>query len=346
MYGDRLYIANATGCSSIYGGNLPTTPYAVNCEQRGPAWSNSLFEDNAEYGFGQRFAIDKQTEIAQELLKQLAPELGDTFVDSLLRADQSNDAAIRQQRARVAALRERLARIDKPIARNLDRLADFLVRKSVWIIGGDGWAYDIGFGGLDHVLAMNRDVNILVLDTEVYSNTGGQQSKATPIGATAKFASAGKVLGKKDLAHIAMTYGSAYVAQISLGAKDSHTVKVFEEAESYHGTSLIIAYSHCIAHGYDLKAGLEQQKLAVDSGYWPLFRFDPRRSGNGDPMLKLDSAAPKIPVEDYLSRETRFKVLEASAPERYRELHLRAQEEVNKRYAAYQKMAVIVDEKK
>jgi len=339
MYGDRLYIANATGCSSIYGGNLPTTPYAVNCENRGPAWSNSLFEDNAEYGFGHRFAVDKKTEIAQELLKQLAPELGGVLVEAILEADQSKEAGIREQRARVAALKERIANSQSPIAKRLSQVADFLVRKSVWIIGGDGWAYDIGFGGLDHVLAMNRDVNILVLDTEVYSNTGGQQSKATPIGATAKFASAGKVLGKKDLGLIAMTYGSAYVAQIALGAKDSHTVKAFEEAESYRGTSLIIAYSHCIAHGYDLKAGLDQQKLAVDSGYWPLYRFDPRRAGTTEPMLKLDSPEPKLPVAEYLQRETRFKVLEAADPERYRTLQQRAQEEVTKRFAAYQRLA-------
>jgi pyruvate-ferredoxin/flavodoxin oxidoreductase len=278
-------------------------------------------------------------EIAGELLQQLAPQLGDDFVSAILKADQSNEAAIAGQRKRVAALKEKLAGIDSPIARRLYRGADYLVKKSVWIIGGDGWAYDIGFGGLDHVVATNPDVNILVLNTEVYSNTGGQQSKATPIGAVAKFAAAGKQSSRKDLAAIAMTYGTAYVASIAMGAKDSHTVKVFEEAESYPGTSLIIAYAHCIAHGYDLKHGLDQQKLAVDSAYWPLFRFDPRRGGNGEPLLKLDSAAPKIPVADYLKRETRFNVLEATDPARYRELHERAQEEVNKRFAIYERLA-------
>jgi len=339
MYGDRLFIANATGCSSIYGGNLPTTPYTKNCQGRGPAWSNSLFEDNAEYGFGQRFGIDKHSEIARELLKDLAPQLGDDFVAALLTADQSTDKAISLQRERVAALRERIKDNALPAAQRLLQVADYLVKKSVWIVGGDGWAFDIGFGGLDHVIAMNPDVNILVLDTEVYSNTGGQQSKATPIGAIAKFAAAGKQMGRKDLGLYAMSYGSAYVASIALAAKDSHTVKVFEEAESYNGTSLIIAFAHCIDHGYDLKAGLDQQKLAVETGYWPLFRFDPRRAGTGEPLLKLDSPAPKTPVATYLERETRFKALQAADPERYKFLHGLAQEEVNRRYANYEKMA-------
>jgi pyruvate-ferredoxin/flavodoxin oxidoreductase len=339
MFGDRLFIANATGCSSIYGGNLPTTPYTMNCEGRGPAWSNSLFEDNAEYGFGQRFALDKHTEIAAELLQQLAPQIGDEFVAAILKADQSSEAGIAEQRKRIAALKEKIAGLESPSAKRLLLGADFLVKKSVWILGGDGWAFDIGFGGLDHVIATNPDVNILVLNTEVYSNTGGQQSKATPIGAVAKFAAGGKQTGRKDLGAIAMTYGTAYVASVAMGAKDSHAVKVFEEAESFSGTSLIIAYAHCIAHGYDLKHGLEQQKLAVDSAYWPLFRFDPRRAATGEPLLKLDSPSPKIPVADYLKRETRFSVLEASDPERYRDLHERAQEEVNKRFAIYERIA-------
>jgi pyruvate-ferredoxin/flavodoxin oxidoreductase len=272
-------------------------------------------------------------------LQQLAPQLGDELVVSILKADQSSEAGIAEQRKRVAALKEKLATIDSPLAQRLLLGADFLVKKSVWIIGGDGWAFDIGFGGLDHVIATNPDVNILVLNTEVYSNTGGQQSKATPIGAVAKFAAAGKQSGRKDLAAIAMTYGTAYVAAVAMGAKDSHTVKVFEEAESYPGASLIIAYAHCIAHGYELKFGLDQQKLAVDSGYWPLFRFDPRRAGDGEPMFKLDSSAPKIPVEEYLKRETRFSVLQATDPDRYRELHERAQEEINKRFANYERLA-------
>ena len=339
MYGDRLFIANATGCSSIYGGNLPTTPYATNCAGRGPAWSNSLFEDNAEYGFGQRFAVDKHSEIARELLKELAPQIGDEFVTAMLASDQSTEAGIAAQRERVLVLKQKIADNQSPIAHRLSQVADYLVKKSVWIIGGDGWAFDIGFGGLDHVIAMNPDVNILVLNTEVYSNTGGQASKATPIGAVAKFAAAGKQMGRKDLGLIAMTYGSAYVASIAMGAKDSHTVKVFEEAQTYSGTSLIIAYAHCIAHGYDLKNGYDQQKLAVETGYWPLYRFDPRRAGTGEPMLKLDSSAPKIPVEQYLAKETRFSVLEKADPERFALLHKLAQEEVNRRHATYEKMA-------
>ncbi|MDB6024361.1 MAG: pyruvate flavodoxin/ferredoxin oxidoreductase domain protein [Verrucomicrobiales bacterium] len=339
MFGDRAMIANATGCSSIYGGNLPTTPYTVNQEGRGPAWSNSLFEDNAEYGFGQRLAIDKQTEFARELLKLSAPRLGDAFVDELLNAKQITAADFKAQRERVLSLRERLIGFDDSTTRQLSALADFLVKKSVWIVGGDGWAYDIGFGGLDHVIAMNADVNILVLDTEVYSNTGGQQSKSTPTGAMAKFAVSGKRSGKKDLGLIAMTYGSAYVAQIALGSKDSHTVKVFEEAESYPGTSLIIAYSPCIAHGYGLSHGLDQQKLAVDTGYWPLYRFDPRRAALGEPALKLDSPAPKTPLEKFWANETRFQSLTTKEPERAREILESAQAAIHKKYAFYEKLA-------
>ncbi len=342
MYGDRLLIANATGCSSIYGGNLPTTPYSVNREGRGPAWSNSLFEDNAEYGLGQRLGVDQQAELARHLLKKLAPRLGDSFVDELLDAKQATETEIAQQRVRVAALKQQLQTLDSLDGSKLMAVADFLVKKSVWIVGGDGWAYDIGFGGLDHVIASNTDVNILVLDTEVYSNTGGQQSKSTPLGATAKFAASGKRQGKKDLGLIAMTYGTAYVAQVALGAKDSQTVKVLEEAESYDGTSLIIAYSPCIAHGYGLGLGLEQQKHAVDSGYFPLYRFDPRRAALGQPGLKLDSPAPKITLESFWKAETRFQILAAKDPDRARALLAEAQANVFKRFEFYEKLAGLV----
>ncbi len=277
LFGDRLLIGNATGCSSIYGGNLPTTPYCVDAAGRGPTWSNSLFEDNAEFGFGFRLAIDKHNEQAKNLLRELSGQIGDNLVGELIDADQSNEAGLRAQRERVEALRKKLAGIDNEQARRLELLADYLVRKSVWMLGGDGWAYDIGYGGLDHVLSIPRNVNILVLDTEVYSNTGGQASKATPMGAAAKFAAAGKSIGKKDLGLMAMNYGHVYVASVAMGAKDNHTVQAFLEAESYDGPSLIIAYSHCIAHGYDLVYGLDQQKMAVESGIWPLYRFDPRR---------------------------------------------------------------------
>jgi len=339
LFGDRAVIANATGCSSIYGGNLPTTPYTTNASGRGPAWSNSLFEDNAEYGLGMRFAIDKQAEIAREILGTLAPQVGDTLAGDILGADQHGDAAIAAQRERVVQLRQRLGQIDGTDARRLDVIADALVRKSVWIIGGDGWAYDIGFGGLDHVLSLGRDVNILVLDTEVYSNTGGQQSKSTPLGASAKFAMGGKARPKKDLGLIAMSYGSAYVARVALGAKDSQTVKVFDEAERFPGTSLIIAYSHCIAHGYAMRFGLEQQKLAVDCGTWPLYRFDPRRTDEGLPAFQLDSAQPKIPIARYLANELRFKMIEKSAPERFKELQAAAQVDCERRWKLHQQLA-------
>ncbi|MGZ5567960.1 MAG: thiamine pyrophosphate-dependent enzyme, partial [Limisphaerales bacterium] len=341
MYGDRLIIANATGCSSIYGGNLPTTPYTANSEGRGPAWSNSLFEDNAEYGLGQRIGVDKQTDLARLLLKSFAPKLGDSFVDELLNAPQSNEAEFAQQRARVRELKQRLQNDSSLDAARLYALADFMVRKSVWILGGDGWAYDIGFGGLDHVIASNIDVNILVLDTEVYSNTGGQSSKSTPIGAAAKFAAGGKRQSKKDLGLIAMTYGSAYVAQIAMGAKDNQAIKAFEEAESHRGTSLIIAYSPCIAHGYGLGHGLDQQKLAVDTGYWPLYRFDPRRAAVGEPALKLDSPAPKSPLEKFWAAETRFQVLSSKDPEAAKQLLSHAQSAIKDRYAFYEKLAAI-----
>ncbi|MGK5088528.1 pyruvate:ferredoxin (flavodoxin) oxidoreductase [Bdellovibrionota bacterium FG-2] len=339
LYGDRLMIANATGCSSIYGGNLPTTPYAKNAEGRGPAWSNSLFEDNAEYGFGMRVALDKHVEYSQELVKQFSAKLGDALVNALLSADQSTEAGIFQQRERIVELKKKLHDLKEPEARRLEAIADYLVKKSVWIVGGDGWAYDIGFGGLDHVLAAGRKVNILVLDTEVYSNTGGQASKATPLGASAKFAVAGKLTPKKDLGLIAMSYGNVYVARIAFGAKDLQTVQALSEAESFPGTSIIIAYSHCIAHGYGLHLGLEQQKLAVESGYWPLFRFDPRRAEAGEGALKLDSAAPKIPLTRYIANEIRYRMLEKIDPDHAREMQAAAQKVVNQRYEYYEHLA-------
>lgn len=336
LFGDRLMVANATGCSSIYGGNLPTTPWTTDRNGRGPAWANSLFEDNAEFGLGFRLSVDAHSRYAQSLLRSLSSELSDELVTGLLQASQDTEAAISDQRERVVLLRSRLARIDRPEAKLLSSLADYLVKKSVWIVGGDGWAYDIGFGGLDHVLLSGQDVNLLVLDTEVYSNTGGQQSKATPIGAAAKFAAAGKELPKKDLGMLAMMYGHVYVARVALGAKDAHTVKAFVEAESFPGPSLIIAYSHCIAHGYDLQLGAEQQRLAVDSGVWPLYRFDPRRLDAGEAPLKLDSAPGKTSVQKYMAGEGRFRMVELADPQRYRELVKAAERDVAMRRAMYE----------
>ncbi|BDG03778.1 pyruvate:ferredoxin (flavodoxin) oxidoreductase [Anaeromyxobacter oryzae] len=339
LYGDRAVIANATGCSSIFGGNLPTTPYTQNAEGRGPAWANSLFEDNAEFGFGMRLSIDKQNEQAKEILAKMGTLVGDGLVKELLEADQSDEAGIQKQRARVATLKEKLAGQKSLEAKWLLRIADYLVRKSVWIVGGDGWAYDIGYGGLDHVIAQGRDVNILVLDTEVYSNTGGQASKATPMGAAAKFAVAGKSLGKKDLAMLAMSYGHPYVARIALGAKDAQTVNALKEADSYHGTSVIIAYSHCIAHGYDLSEALGQQEKAVDSGYWPLFRYDPRRVASGESPLKLDSPAPKLDLAEFEKGETRFRQVEQANPEAFKRMLEQAQKDVREKYALYEQLA-------
>lgn len=339
LYGDRLMIANATGCSSIYGGNLPTTPYTTDGCGRGPAWANSLFEDNAEFGLGMRASLDQSRVFAEVLLRGQAGSLGDDLVSSILSADQSSEAGIGAQRERVEALRKALSGQTTREARTLDQIADYLVDKSVWIVGGDGWAYDIGFGGLDHVIASGRNINILVLDTEVYSNTGGQQSKSTPLGAVAKFSMAGKAVAKKDLGLIATTYGTVYVARVALGAKDGHTVSVFREAESYQGPSLIIAYSHCVAHGYSLSQGLEQQKKAVACGYWPLFRFDPRRSEKGENPMKLDSAAPKGSLRDFTANETRFQMLERINPERSAMLQEMAAESVKERFALYQQMA-------
>jgi len=341
LFGDRLAIANATGCSSIYGGNLPTTPYAVNKCGRGPTWCNSLFEDNAEFGLGYRVSMDKQKEFAEELVKKLAPQLGDNFITEILLADQSDEAGIYEQRERVVALKEKLKPIDSPEAKLLLTLADMLVRKSVWIVGGDGWAYDIGYGGLDHVLASGRDVNVLVLDTEVYSNTGGQMSKSTPRGAIAKFAAGGKPAGKKDLGLIAMTYGHIYVASVAMGVKDEHTLKAFMEAESYPGPSLIIAYSHCIAHGIALDQGIgaRQQKLAVDSGQWLLYRFDPRRADKGENPLQLDSPAAKVKLQDYLLSENRFKMLTKSKPDDAKKFFAQAQVDADRRWKFYQFLA-------
>jgi len=339
LFGDRALIANATGCSSIYGGNLPTTPYSANKEGRGPAWANSLFEDNAEFGLGYRLAVDKHNEFALEMLHSLAGKIGDELVAALVSADMSTEIGIKAQRERVAVLQERLAAIGTAEAKRLSLVADYLVKKSVWIVGGDGWAYDIGYGGLDHVLASGRNVNVLVLDTEVYSNTGGQASKSTPIGASAKFAMAGKSLPKKDLSMIAMVYGNVYVAKVAMGAKDAQTAKAFQEAESYDGPSLILAYSHCIAHGYDLVHGLDQQKLAVDSGHWPLFRYDPRRVYEGQGPLVMDSPAPKIDLGTYVRNETRYRMIEQQNPERFKHLLAMAQRDTTNRYAAYENLA-------
>ena len=340
LVGDRLLIANATGCSSIYGGNLPTTPYCSNSAGRGPTWANSLFEDNAEFGLGLHLAVQQRAKTARELLQTHATRVGPDFVTEILTADQSTEAGIAAQRDRVLVLRAKLSQLrDDPGAKRLDFLADDLVKKSVWIIGGDGWAYDIGYGGLDHVLASGANVKVLVLDTEVYSNTGGQASKSTPMGAVAKFASGGKGTAKKDLALIAMQYGHVYVAKVAFGAKDSQVVTAFREAESYNGPALIIAYSHCIAHGYGLHLGLEQQKLAVDSGYWPLFRFDPRLAEKGEVPLKLDSTAPKVSLDKFMANETRFGILKNIAPARAAELAAQAQAQVRQHYALYQHLA-------
>ncbi|MCP9910100.1 4Fe-4S dicluster domain-containing protein, partial [Cyanobium sp. BA20m-p-22] len=344
LFGDRMLIANATGCSSIYGGNLPTTPWSANAEGRGPAWSNSLFEDNAEFGYGMRVARDQQRQMALDLLERLVGQLEPAEFPPLLaaairNADQGDEAGIVEQRQRVAELKARLAGMEQPEARQLLELADALVKTSVWLVGGDGWAYDIGFGGLDHVLASGRDVNALVLDTEVYSNTGGQASKSTPRGAVAKFAAAGKAAPKKDLGLMAMTYGTVYVASVAMGARDEHTIRVFLEAESYPGPSLIIAYSHCIAHGIDMAQGMAHQKLAVDSGRWLLYRYDPRRAERGETPLQLDSPAPKRSLKEAMEQENRFRMLRYSQPERAQALVRQAQKELECRWATYRALA-------
>jgi pyruvate-ferredoxin/flavodoxin oxidoreductase len=341
LFGDRLLIANATGCSSIYGGNLPTTPYTVNPQGRGPAWCNSLFEDNAEFGLGLRLAVDKKAEYARELVHQLAPQLGDVLVSGLLVLNQTTEKAIDEQRARVTELKSKLAAIQSPPARDLLAVADALVRKSVWLVGGDGWAYDIGFGGLDHVLGSGANINVLVLDTEVYSNTGGQMSKSTPRAAVAKFATGGKRTSKKDLAMEAISYGSVYVARVAMGGSDTHTVKAFQEAEAYDGPSLIIAYSHCIAHGFDMSFGLEQQKAAVNCGYWPLMRYNPALRLEGKNPFLLDSKAPKIPLKQYAYQEARYTMLAQSNPEVAKELLQIAQADVDRQWQVYSNRAAI-----
>ena len=341
LFGDRLYIANATGCSSIYGGNLPTTPYASNAQGRGPAWSNSLFEDNAEFGFGMRIALDQQKEFAEMLVTRLAGTIGDELAKALLGAAQNTETEVNQQRERVKALKEKLAANNSSDARNLLAIADSLVRKSVWILGGDGWAFDIGFGGLDHVLGSGKKVNVLVLDTEVYSNTGGQASKATPRGAVAKFAASGKTTSRKDLAMEAVSYGSVYVAQVALGGNDSHVVKAFQEAEAHNGPSIIIAYSSCIAHGYDLVHGLEQQKLAVQSGYWPLMRYNPALRDEGKNPFQLDSKAPAIRLKDYAYREARYTMLARGNPELAAFLLKEAQDDVERQWRVYSARAAM-----
>ncbi|NOZ72693.1 MAG: pyruvate:ferredoxin (flavodoxin) oxidoreductase [Chloroflexi bacterium] len=343
LFGDRAIVANATGCSSIYGGNLPTTPWSMNKDGRGPAWSNSLFEDNAEFGMGMRLTMDKQTEYARELVHRLREQIGEELADKLLSTDQSSEAGIDAQRGHVAALKAKLAGINDPAAKDLLSLADVLVKRSVWIIGGDGWAYDIGYGGLDHVLASGRNVNVLVLDTEVYSNTGGQASKATPLAAAAKFAMSGKSIPRKDLGMMAMSYGYVYVAHIAMGASDAQTVKAFLEAESYDGPSLIIAYSHCIAHGIDMAKGLEHQKVAVETGFWPLYRFDPRRRAAGKNPLQLDSRAPKRPFTDFAMKEARFRMVAQTNPEHAEELLEKAQEAATNRWQKYSLMASLKD---
>jgi pyruvate-ferredoxin/flavodoxin oxidoreductase len=350
LFGDRVVVANATGCSSIYGGNLPTTPWTTNDQGRGPAWCNSLFEDNAEFGLGFRVSIDKQRDFALELTRKLSAEIGDTLVDAIVNCEQTDEAEIFEQRQRVEILKSRLRnrllatkmhKGDTTDERQLLVLADYLVKKSVWIVGGDGWAYDIGFGGLDHVIASGRNVNILVLDTEVYSNTGGQASKATPRAAIAKFAAGGKPLGKKDLGLIAMTYGNVYVGSVALGAKDEHTLKTFIEAEAYDGPSIIIAYAHCIAHGIDIASGLQHQKAMVDAGQWLLYRYNPDKKGEGQNPLSLDTKGLKIPVEQFLKTENRFNQLLKGDAEEAKELFEAAQNDVDMRWKMYSYLAAM-----
>jgi len=339
LCGDRLYVANATGCSSIYGGNLPTTPYAKDANGRGPAWANSLFEDNAEFGLGMRTAVDFKKAQAARLLQSLANDVGPDLTDQIFTSEQKTEAGIKAQRERVSVLKTKLQGINKPEAKELLALADYLVNKSVWIIGGDGWGYDIGYGGVDHVLHSGKNVKILIVDTGVYSNTGGQKSKATPIGASAKFAASGSDQYKKDIGMIAMSSRKVYVASVALGANDMQTVKAFSEAESYDGPALVIAYAHCIAHGYELKDGLNHQKLAVETGLWPLYRFDPRLIVEGKNPMQLDSRAPAKPISEFMDLETRFKISKKANPERYETLVKKAQEEVNDRRKMYEALA-------
>jgi len=339
LFGDHVVIANATGCSSIYGGNLPTTPYTVNAQGRGPVWSNSLFEDNAEFGLGLRLALNKQQEYARDLVHRLEAKLGGELAAALLTTDQSTHAGIERERELVRTLTAKLKGVDTPEGRDLLAIADALVHKSVWIIGGDGWAYDIGYGGLDHVLASGQNVNVLVLDTEVYSNTGGQRSKATPRGAVARFAFGGKETAKKDLAMMAVNYGNVYVARVAMGGSDMQSLKAFEEAEAYDGPSLIVAFAHCVAHGYDLMYGMDQQKLAVQSGYWPLFRYNPELVKQGKNPLQLDSRPPSVPLQKYMLNETRFSILNHADEEAAKKLLHEAEEDVRSRWELYEKLA-------
>jgi pyruvate-ferredoxin/flavodoxin oxidoreductase len=341
LFGDRMMVANATGCSSIYGGNLPVTPWSKNDEGRGPAWSNSLFEDDAEFGLGFRLAADMHLELAISRLKSLSSELGEGFITEILTAPQIQESQIRAQRIRIAELKTKLLRLadHNETARDLLSLVDHLVRRSIWIVGGDGWAYDIGYGGLDHVLATGRDVNVLVLDTEVYSNTGGQASKATPLGAIAKFAAAGKRVARKDLALQVMAYGNVYVAQVAMGGNPQQTLQAFREAEAYKGPSLILAYCHCIAHGIDLRYGMRQQELAVASGYWPLFRYNPAMHEVGESPFRLDSPRPTIPFKDYAYNELRYKALALTRPAEAEELLRQAQAGVEDKYRIYEEFA-------
>ncbi|HEY6068713.1 MAG TPA: pyruvate:ferredoxin (flavodoxin) oxidoreductase, partial [Gaiellaceae bacterium] len=339
LFGDRLMVANATGCSSIYGGNLPTTPWTSGVDGRGPAWSNSLFEDNAEFGLGFRLAADRHTELARRRLGELRDALGSELVDEILGAPQLRESELRAQRERVAELKQRLDALDEAAVADLQSVVDHLVRRSVWIVGGDGWAYDIGSGGLDHVLASGRNINVLVLDTEVYSNTGGQMSKATPLGAVAKFAAAGKTVPKKDLAMQTIAYGNVYVARVAMGADPQQTLTAFREAEAYDGPSLVLAYSHCIAHGFEMRDGLDQQYRAVSSGYWPLIRYDPvLRAAGGNPFL-LDSPRPRIPLADYTNRELRYRTLANTDPAEAERLHGLAEQAVDQRWDTYEEMA-------
>jgi pyruvate-ferredoxin/flavodoxin oxidoreductase len=340
LFGDRMVIANATGCSSIFGGNLPTTPWTTNAEGRGPAWANSLFEDNAEFGLGLRLSLDQHVARARSLVSALAPDITEGLATAILDADQHDEPGIFEQRQRVKQLKDVLGSHPGPRATALLEIADYLAKKSVWIVGGDGWAYDIGYGGLDHVLASGADVNVLVLDSEVYSNTGGQASKSTPRAAVARFASAGKRTGKKDLGLLAMTYGHVYVAHVALGANDTQTVRAFLEAESYHGPSLIIGYAHCIAHGIDIKDGLSQQRKAVASGHWPLFRFDPRLASDDSAFpLTLDSKGPAIPFTEYAYAEGRYKALKTIDPEAAARLATEAEHDIETRWKLYQTLA-------
>lgn len=339
LFGDRMVVANATGCSSIYSGNLPTTPYAKDEKGHGPAWANSLFEDNAEFGLGMRFSIDQQTRFAKSLLEGLKDKVGADLVEKILANPQKTDVEIDDQRALVKSLREKLATLNEPEAKQLNTLADYLIKKSLWILGGDGWAYDIGFGGVDHAIASGKNINILVMDTGVYSNTGGQQSKATPMGASAKFATAGKALPKKDLGMIAMSYGNVYVAQVSIGANDSQVIKAMNEAEAFDGPSIIIAYCHCIAQGFNLADGLDHQKAAVETGSWPLYRYNPDNIEAGKAPLMLDSKAPNRPLSDYMSNETRFQIVNKMNPERYETLLNKAQENANEKRSLLEHMS-------